>query len=747
MHAALFLTGRAPIALAFIMSLLTVTSAHADSITVQWDASDATVTGYAVYVGSAPRVDVGNTTVFTLPTAVAGQQYCFAVAAYNSVGEGPKSGQVCGYSNQFPSLTNPGSQSGKVGQAASLQLSGSDPDGQAVTYSATGLPPGLFVGTATGFVSGTPTTAGTYSVTASVHDGVLQSTTQTFSWSVTNAPAADTTVPSIAISSPTSGPTYASSSAMLSLNGSASDNVGVTSVSWANDRGGSGMASGTTSWGIPSIGLQTGANVITVTARDAAGNVGIDVLTVTHSLPDTTAPSVAISGPTASATYSATSSAMTISGTAADAVGVTQVSWVNDRGGSGTAAGTSNWSASGLVLQSGANVITVTARDAAGNGGTDVLTVTYTPPDTTVPSITIMGPTTASSYSTSTSVVTIGGNSSDNMGVTAVTWSNNRGGSGFSSGTTSWSVPSVPLQGGSNVITVTAQDAAGNKGTDVLTVNYTAPDTTVPTIAITGPTSSSSYTATSSTFAISGTAADNVGITQVAWSNDRGGSGAATGTGSWSVAAITLQSGSNVVTVTARDAAGNQASDVLTVTYNPPDATVPTIGITGPTSSSTYTTTSSTLAISGTASDNVGVTQIAWSNDRGGSGTATGTGSWSVSAITLVSGTNVITVTARDAAGNRASDVLTVTYSAPSSSELVLTGRLYSSGSWSKALLQWKWPTQRGKAIDVYRDGTRLTRTSNDGSYTDSVRGTGPFNYRICVAWTSICSNVLTLSR
>ncbi|HEU4693836.1 MAG TPA: Ig-like domain-containing protein [Vicinamibacterales bacterium] len=750
MHAAPILTGRAPIALAFILSLLTVSSVQADSITVQWDASGGTVTGYAVYVGSAQRIDVGNTTLYTLPTAVAGQQYCFAVAAYNSMGEGPKSGQVCGHSNQFPSLTNPGSQSGKVGQAASLQLSGSDPDGQAVTYSATGLPPGLFVGTATGFVSGTPTTAGTYSVTASVYDGVLQSAAQTFSWSVASAPAADTTAPSIAISSPTSGPTFTSSTAMMALNGSSSDDVGVTSVSWANDRGGSGMASGTTSWGIPSIGLQTGANVITVTARDAAGNVGIDVLTVTHTVPDTTAPSVAISGPTASPTHTATSSAMTISGTAADAVGVTQVSWVNDRGGSGTAAGTSNWSASGIVLQSGANVITVTARDAAGNGGTDALTVTYTPPDTTVPTITIMGPTTSSSYSTASSVVTIGGNSSDNMGVTAVTWTNNRGGSGFSSGTTSWSVPSVPLQGGSNVITVTAQDAAGNKGTDVLTVNYTAPDTTVPTIAITGPTSSPTSTTTSSTLTMSGTAADNVGVTQVAWSNNRGGSGTATGTGSWSVPAIALQSGSNIVTVTARDASGNLASDVLTVTYNAPDATVPTIAISGPTSSSTHTTTSATLTMSGTASDDVGITQVVWSNDRGGSGTATGTGNWSVSAIALQSGTNVITVTARDAAGNQASDVLTVTSalaSAPPSSELVLAGQLYSSGGWSKALLQWRWPTQRGKKIDVYRDGMRLTRTSNDGSYTDSVRGTGPFNYRICVAWTSICSNVVTLSK
>ena len=59
---------------------------------------------------------------------------------------------------------------------------------------------------------------------------------------------------------------------------------------------------------------------------------------------------------------------------------MTQVSWVNDRGGSGTATGTTGWSVSGMALLSGANVLTVTARDAAGNTSTDTLTVTYTPP-------------------------------------------------------------------------------------------------------------------------------------------------------------------------------------------------------------------------------------------------------------------------------------------------------------------------------------------------------------------------------
>ena len=45
--------------------------------------------------------------------------------------------------------------------------------------------------------------------------------------------------------------------------------------------------------------------------------------------------------------------------------------------------GTTNWSVSGIVLQSGDNVITVTVWDAANNSSTDVLTVTYNPPDIT----------------------------------------------------------------------------------------------------------------------------------------------------------------------------------------------------------------------------------------------------------------------------------------------------------------------------------------------------------------------------
>jgi hypothetical protein len=95
------------------------------------------------------------------------------------------------------------------------------------------------------------------------------------------------------------------------------------------------------------------------------------------------------------------------------------------------------------------------------------------------------------------------------------------------------------------------------------------------------------------------------------------------------------------------------------------DVTKPTISITSPTSASTYNTFSNSINLGGTASDNVGVTQVTWNNSGGGSGTASGTVNWSITGIAMQSGTNLITVTAHDAAGNTGNAALTVTYNLP----------------------------------------------------------------------------------
>ncbi|MEO8062817.1 MAG: DUF4082 domain-containing protein [Pseudomonadota bacterium] len=473
----------------------------------------------------------------------------------------------------------------------------------------------------------------------------------------TSGGSSDTTAPVVTITTPTSATTTTVTSTPFALGGTATDAVGVTLVSWSNNRGGSGNATGTGSWSVSGVVLQSGANILTVTARDAAGNSSADSLTVTYNAPDTTAPSVTITSPTSSATTTVATTPINIGGTASDAVGVTQVAWVNNRGGSGTATGTTAWSASGIVLLTGSNVITVTARDAAGNTSTDILTVTYTP-DTTAPVVTITSPTSASSTTVTAASLNLGGTSSDAVGVTQVTWANNRGGSGTASGTTAWTVSGIVLQSGVNVLTVSSRDAAGNTGTDSISVTYN-PDTSLPVVTITGPTSATTLAVTASPITLSGTASDNVAVTQVTWVNSRGGSGTATGTTSWSVSNLALQTGSNVLTVTARDAAGNTQTDTLTVTFT--DTTRPSITITSPTSNSTRTQTASTITLGGSASDNVAVTQVSWTNNRGGSGNATGTTSWSTGTISVLTGVNILTVTARDAAGNTRTDVLTVT--------------------------------------------------------------------------------------
>jgi hypothetical protein len=117
---------------------------------------------------------------------------------------------------------------------------------------------------------------------------------------------------------------------------------------------------------------------------------------------------------------------------------------------------------------------------------------------------------------------------------------------------------------------VTARDAANNTSTDTITVTYTPPagDTTPPSIAINSPTTSASWTSSSTPLTVAGTAADNVGVSTVTWSNAaNGANGSAGGTASWS-ASIPLAAGSNAITVRAFDSAGNSTSDLLTVNFS-----------------------------------------------------------------------------------------------------------------------------------------------------------------------------------
>ncbi|OLR90055.1 M4 family metallopeptidase [Actinokineospora bangkokensis] len=139
---------------------------------------------------------------------------------------------------QAPVVTNPGSQTGTVGTAVSLQLSASDPQGDAVTFTATGLPAGLSISTS-GRISGTPTTAGTSTVVVTAKDPAGNAGTATFTFTV-NPVGGGTCTPAQLVSNGgfESGTTpWTASTGVLSAATTAEPAHGGTRIAWLNGYG------------------------------------------------------------------------------------------------------------------------------------------------------------------------------------------------------------------------------------------------------------------------------------------------------------------------------------------------------------------------------------------------------------------------------------------------------------------------------------------------------------------------------
>jgi subtilisin family serine protease len=189
-----------------------------------------------------------------------------------------------------------------------------------------------------------------------------------------NLPASDTIPPSVSITSPGTGATVSGS---VQVQGTATDNVGVTGIQFLLDgQLVSSSAGSPFSFAWNTLSATNGSHTLTVTAVDAAANKGSASVTVSVNNPvvvDTTPPVVTITGPANGSTVSRTA---TITVSATDNVAVHQVCIYIDgvlKVTDTAAPYTYSWNTKKSA--SGVHTIKATAWDAAGNSSSATITV------------------------------------------------------------------------------------------------------------------------------------------------------------------------------------------------------------------------------------------------------------------------------------------------------------------------------------------------------------------------------------
>ena len=343
--------------------------------------------------------------------------------------------------------------------------------------------------------------------------------------SVTRRVVRDTTPPLITIVSPTAG--FLTNQPSIPVSGTVTDAGTVVEV---NVNGQPAMLTGTTF--TASVILAEGANIINVTARDepgilarrrsAAGGRGPPTLTLAAAPPD----------PTNSRT-------LALSVSATDAVTpAEQIQYafsLDSETGYGSYAAVP--AASFDVTVDGPHTIRIKARDQAGNES-PALAVTVRV-NTVPPAVTIGAPTPA--FLTKQGSMTVSGAVNASSALTSVTVN---GQAAALVGNLFTAV--VTLAEGSNTITVTARDAAGNLGTAAVAGTL---DTTAPTVTITMP--ATGFLTNQPALTVIGTVTDAATIAEVTVNGQ-----AVTLTGTGFSRSLVLGEGANTITVTAQDRPG-----------------------------------------------------------------------------------------------------------------------------------------------------------------------------------------------
>jgi subtilisin family serine protease len=161
-----------------------------------------------------------------------------------------------------------------------------------------------------------------------------------------------------------------------------------------------------------------------------------------------------------------------------------------------------------------------------------------------------------------------------------------------------------------------------------------------------------------------------------------------------------------------------------------------------PTASFTFTTSDLTASFNAGGSLDSDGTIASYSWNFGDGTTGSGV---TVSHTYTTGGTYTVALTVTDDGGATGSISKSVTVTAPAGG-ITLSARGYKVKGVQKADLTWSGATSAN--MDIFRNGVIITTTANDGFHTDNInrKGAGTYNYKVCEAGTSVCSNEATVN-
>ncbi|MCE0489776.1 Ig-like domain-containing protein [Pantoea sp. Mb-10] len=459
------------------------------------------------------------------------------------------------------------------------------------------------------------------------------------------------------------------------LSGTAEANA-VVSIFDGSTLLGSITAGGDGAWSFTPVTLSNGPHALSVTVRDAAGNVSAASDTVTITV-DTVAPTgttLAIANDLTGLTIpdgGITNDATPVLSGSAEAGSVVTIFDGTTLLGTVTVDELGAWSFTTGTLSQGAHVLSATVTDAAGNvSGTTSATIAV---DTVAPAavadLVLLN-------NNGSSPITIAANGLTNDSTPRLNGTAEAGSVvSIYDGTTllatvtagsngAWSYISSTLADGLHTLNVTATDAAGNVSPNAavtFTVDTTAP-ATVSDLRVTDNVGSivgdlvSGAITDDATPTLSGTAEANA-VVSVYDGSTLLGTVTAGGDGTWSFTTAALSNGAHALNVTVRDAAGNVSAPSATVaitvdTVAPAAATLAvTNDITGALVPNGGLSNDTTPVLSGTAEANSRVS-IYDGTTLLGTAIVGSSGSWSFVSPALSQGAHALNVTVTDAAGN-----------------------------------------------------------------------------------------------